>query len=293
VIQLAHIAHHLRDAAALALLATPLLASAQTHQLSAYTRAHSTDFLHNQVDSDYKDLDFLDKPEARQLHTLQSAGHEGGGSAIANFEGSIGLLKAYASASYPYCCDSQGYTVAHGYADATAQGQFYDTIVVGGAGLATGTPVTYTLDFRIDGTLGSPSFEIGGFLAAYGIAEARLRDKDSGQIASLSWDASKQATGLYSLSLATQVGHTLTINGRLTVGAGVTSNAGTARSVFADFDQSAYFNLAPSVAGLNTTGASGHNFLAAVPEPSSWMLLGLGLLTVLGLQRFNRAGGRA
>jgi len=293
MIQLAHLTHRLRDVAALALLATPLLASAQTHQLIAFTRAHSTDFLHNQVDSDYKDLDFLDKPEARLLHTLRSEGHQGGGSATANFEGSIGLLKAYASASYPYCCDAQGYTVAHGYADATVQGQFYDTIVVGGAGLAAGTPVTYTLDFLIDGTLSSPSFEIGGFLAAYGIAEARLRDKDSGQIASLSWDASKQATGLYSLSLATQVGHTLTINGMLTVGAGVTSNAGTARSAFADFDQSAYFNLAPSVAGLNTIGASGHNFLAAVPEPSSWMLLSLGLLTVIGLQRLSRAGRRA
>ncbi len=293
MIQLAHMTRRLRAVAALALLATPLLASAQTHQLIAFTRAHSTDFLHNMVDSDYKDLDFLDKPQARLLHTLQSEGHEGGGSATANFEGSIGLLRAYASASYPYCCDGLGHTVAYGYADAAVQGQFYDTIIVGGAGLALGTPVTYTLDFRVDGTLASPSFESGGALAAYGIAEAKLRDKDSGQIASLSWDASKHATGLYSLSLATQVGHTLTINGMLAVGADVTSGAISARSTFADFDQSAYFNLAPSVAGLNTTGASGHNFLAAVPEPSSWMLLGLGLLTVIGLQRFSRAGGRA
>lgn len=271
------------------LLASPAWVAAQSYQLTAYTRANTNDFLGNVGKSDYQTFDWQDKPQALALNALDAQSAAGGGGATAGFLGSIGLLKAHASATYPRCCDAQGHTVAYGYANGTAQGSFYDTLVVGGGGLATGTPVSYRLDFRIDGTLGAPSFESGGALSAEGIAEARLVDRDSRQEAFFRWDAKQQATGLYSLTLLTQVGHTLSISGMLFTDAYVGSGAVIARSAESDFYHSAVYTLAPSVAGLNTVGASGHDFASAVPEPGSALLAGLGLAAVFG-RRWQRCG---
>ena len=58
------------------------------------------------------------------------------------------------------------------------------------------------------------------------------------------------------------------------------SNATLARAAEADFSHSAYFYLSPSVAGLNTVGASGHDFMAPVPEPAAAALLVAGLLAL-------------
>ncbi len=271
------------------LLAAPVLAAAQSYQLTAYTRANTNDFQGNAGKSDYQDFDLQDKPQALALNALDAQSAAGGGGASASFLGTIGLLKAYASASYPRCCDAQGSTVAYGYANGTAQGSFFDTIVVVGGGLAAGAQVTYRLDVRIDGTLSSPAFESGGALSAEGIAEARLVDRDSRQEARLRWDAKQQAPGIYSLTLDTQVGHTLSISGMLFADAYVGSGAVIARSAESDFYHSAGYSLSPSVAGLNTVGASGHDFAAAVPEPGSAMLAGLGLAAVFRPWRSRRS----
>lgn len=271
------------------LLALPTWAVAQSHQLQAYARANTNDFLGNVGQSDYQDFDWQDKPQALALNALDAQSAAGGGGARASFLGTIGLLKAYASASYPRCCAANGQTVAYGYANGTAQGSFFDTIVVGGAGLAAGTPVSFRLDVRIDGTLSAPAFESGGALSADGIAEARLVDRDSRQEARLRWDAKQQATGTYSLTLDTQVGHTLSISGMLFAEAYVGSGAVTARSAESDFYHSAGYTLTPSVSGLNTVGASGHDFATAVPEPGSALLAGLGLAAVFG-RRWRRCG---
>lgn len=270
------------------LLAAPALAAAQSYQLTAYTRANTNDFLGNVGKSDYQTFDWQDKPQALALNALDAQSAAGGGGATASFLGTIGLLKAYASATYPRCCDAQGHTVAYGYANGTVQGNFYDTVVVSGGGLAVGTPVSYRLDLRIDGSLSAPAFESGGALSAEGIAEARLVDRDTHQEATLRWDAKKQATGVYSLTLLTQVGHTLSINGMLLADAYVGSGAVTARSAESDFYHSAGYTLAPSVAGLNTVGASGHDFASAVPEPASALLAGLGMVAVFGQRRLRR-----
>jgi hypothetical protein len=276
------------------LLAAPAWVSAQSYQLTAYTRANTNDFLKYVGLSDYKDLNWIDKPQALGLNALEARSATGGGGATASFLGTIGLLKAYASATYPGCCDPQGRTVAYGYANGTAQGGFYDTVLVAGAGLAAGTPVQYRLDIRIDGGLTSPNFEIGGALSAEGIAEARLVDTVSRQESLFRWDAKKQATGVYSLTLDTQVGRTLSINGLLFADAYVGSGATTARSAASDFYHSAGYTLAPSVAGLNTVGASGHDFMVAVPEPGSMALAGCGLMPLVGVvRRRRRAGGMA
>ena len=94
------------------------------------------------------------------------------------------------------------------------------------------------------------------------------------------WDAARHGTGLYSLTLATEVGHTLGLSGMLYASAYVSANATLARAAEADFSHSAYFYLSPSVAGLNTVGASGHDFMAPVPEPAAAALLVAGLLAL-------------
>ena len=110
-----------------------------------------------------------------------------------------------------------------------------------------------------------------------------MRDTRSGVQASLSWDAARQATGVYTLSLATVVGNTLSIQGMLSVGTLVNAGAVIGRSAEVDFYHSVGYHLTPSVAGLNTTGASGTDFLAPVPEPGTGasLLAGLALLGTL------------
>ena len=85
------------------------------------------------------------------------------------------------------------------------------------------------------------------------------------------------------------MGHTLNISGMLFADAYVGSGAVTARSAESDFYHSAGYTLTPSVSGLNTVGASGHDFTSAVPEPGSALLAGLGLAAVFG-RRWRRCG---
>lgn len=225
-------------------------------------------------------LSFTDQPQAAALNALNEvASVSNGGTAEAKFLGSIGLLKTYASAGFPYCCTVGGVTVTTGYTYATAQGSFLDSVTVSGAGLAVGTPVSYRVDFSINGTLSSPTFELGGHLGVDGLAQVRLRDiNNNGEEVVLNWDAKLQAGGVYSLTLPTVVGHTLQISGMLYALATVDSSALLARFAESDFYHSAGYTLVPSVAGLNTIGASGHNFLAPVPEPSTVWLMASGVL---------------
>lgn len=226
------------------------------------------------------DLNLIDDPRALQLQTLDDSTTFSGGTATAHFEGRMGLLRAFAESSFPYCCDASGRRVVQGYADASVQGRFYDSIAVTGAGLAVGTPVSYTVNFRIDGALSNPSFEMGGFLTAYGIAEVRLRDMASLAEVNKSWDASRDAPGVFTLTLDTFVGRTISLSGMLAVGASVSDYAQLGRNAWADFGHSAGYQLVPSVAGLNTVGASGWDFATPVPEPGSWLLMCAGLLAL-------------
>lgn len=272
----------------LSALAAPALA--QTHQLTANLLANAVMSLPLPGVTDYHpfDLNLLNQPGTAQLQVLtQSAGTPNGGQAQARFQGRVGLLRAYAEASYPTCCTPQGHTVTAGYTNATAQGTFFDTVAVFGAGLAPGTPVSYRIDFDITGGVSSPSFEIGGHLSASGVAEVRLTDLSTNTQVIRAWDASRDPAGRYSLTLNTFVGNNLGINGMLYAGAYVDAYALLGRSAVADFEHSAVYTLVPSVAGLNTQGASGHDFLAPVPEPATWVSL-LGGLVLLGVRRGAR-----
>lgn len=279
-----------RPAAALALAAALLPLSAQaTYQLTATANARTVSFLPapGSTDTDAQNLNFLNQPGAGTLQRLDSFATADHGNATALFMGRIGLLKAYAESNYARCC-IEGTTVLLGGANATVQGSFYDEVLVGGAGLAVGTPVSYQLVVRLSGTVSQPSFESGANLYAVAMAEARLRDSSSGQEVSLKWDAAEQATGVYTLTLATTVGHTLSIQGMLFADTHVEAGALIGRHAEVDFYHSAGYHLAPSVAGLNTIGASGTDFLAPVPEPASWVLMVVGLGVLVRISRPGR-----
>ncbi len=285
-----------RAGAALALGALwPAAGMAQTWQLSANLLANAIQFSPEPgvTVSNNDNLNLLNQAEARTLQVRSLLSETPvGGHADARFRGQVGLLQAYAAASNPYCCDTQGHVLTNGYSNATVQGRFYDTVLVTGAGLAVGTPVSYRVDFDISGSITQPNFELGGAFSADGLAEVRLRDLSTFEEVSLSWDANRHATGRWSLTLATQVGHSLGLSGMLYAGAYVGSYARLSRSAVADFGSSAHYSLTPSVAGLNTVGASGHDFLAPVPEPATWAGLLVGL-AVLGAVRIRRSGLRA
>lgn len=267
--------------------AWPATASAQTWQLTANLLANAfMTFPEPGVTQSHNaDLNLLNQPAAAQLQLLHEYSElPNGGSAEASFLGRVGLLKAHAAAGYPFCCTINGQTVTLGYTNATVQATFYDTVAVSGAGLAAGTPVRYRVDFDISGTVSSPAFEIGGHLSVDGLAQVRLRDSASGAEVSLNWDARRDATGRYALTLDTQVGHELALSGMLYAGGYVDAYATLGRVAQADFYHSAAYSLVPSVAGLNSVGASGFDYLAPVPEPAGWALL------LLGLAGFWRAG---
>ena len=271
--------------------AWPASASAQTWQLTANLLANAfMDFPEPRVTVSHNaNLNLLNQPAAAQLQLLREFSElPNGGSAEAGFLGRVGLLKAYAVAGYPYCCTINGQTVTLGYTNATVQATFYDTVAVSGAGLAVGTPVQYRVDVDISGTISSPAFEIGGHLGADGLAQVRLRDIGSGSEVALNWDARRDAAGRYSLTLDTQVGHELGLSGMLYAGGSVDAYAVLGRVAQADFYHSAVYGLAPSVAGLNTAGASGFDYLAPVPEPAQWVALLLGLAGLLGLRLVER-----
>lgn len=263
-----------------------------TYQFNGYVRAHAvtTYPVPGLGETESLDIDLFDKPGAAQWQQLDSFARNADGTATARLAGHIGLLKAYAASDYAACC-AGGTMLRNGYADGTAEVRFYDEVLVQGAGLAEGTPVSYRLDVRIDGTLSHPRFEVGGAYSADALAQASVVDLSSGAAARLSWDASRQDTGLYSLNINTQVGHSLALSGMLYAGTYVAATATVARSAEVDFYHSAGYSLAPSVAGLNTAGASGYDFSAsAVPEPGIWALMLLGLTAVGG--RAGRAKSR-
>lgn len=269
---------------ALLLALAPIGGWAQSSFLTATLRANTT-MTYPAPREDRSPVVYLsltDTPAAATLQLRDTDSHvSNGGTASALFKGRIGLLKAYAFASQPYCCTIGGELVTTGFSDAAVDAGFGDTVNVSGAGLADGTAVQYRVGIRIDGTLSSPTFEMGGHVGVYGVAEVRLEDKTTREVVSLRWNAANQATGLYELTLNTQVGHQLSLVGYLNVGANIDTEARTARSGEADFYHSATYSLTPSVAGLNTVGASGVDFaVSSVPEPapSALLLAGGGLL---------------
>lgn len=233
------------------------------------------------------DFNWYDRPEARVAQSLSEASQvSNGGYGKASMEASIGRLKAFAESSYPSGIPEPHY---YGYSFGTAQATFADTVKVSGAGLALGAPVRYELHLWIEGQISQPSFEIGGHLASEGIAEIRLTDRVSRVEKIFSWNAKNQSTGWYSVALDTEVGHDLMVSGMLYALATVDSSATLSHWAQSDFGHTANFYLQTSQPGLNTVGASGHDFsISAVPEPSVGVLMLAGLMVLLSLHQRRR-----
>lgn len=260
----------------LAALALPGTALAYGYSLTANVITEAVNFPEGVRQEGHLQLD--NDPLAFSLQALDRVAQvSNGGKAVGKFLGSVGLLKAYASAATP---------LGGGLVTSTVTSSFADTIAVSGAGLAVGTPVSYRLDVSIQGSVLPPP--AGSLPTAFADARVLLQDDNSYDAVSFRWSDKTQATGVYSLVLNTKVGHSLVLYANLDVGAQVGSSS-TGIFAEADFYHSARYALTPSVAGLNVVGQSGHDYtVSAVPEPSSWALMALGLAWV-AVKRRGRA----
>ena len=89
------------------------------------------------------------------------------------------------------------------------------------------------------------------------------------------------------------VGHSLLLGDHLAVSADSYSHNAATTSSVGDFYSSAHYFLVPSVAGLNTVGASGFDFISTpVPEPSSSMVHGYRLAGSAAVARLPRKAER-
>ncbi len=268
------------------ILGSSVAAQAQSYQITGNVNTLATLFSPGPREDQQHaaDFNFYDRPEAKQTQTLsESSQVSNSGYGKASLEASIGRLKAFAESGYPSGIPEPHY---YGYSFGTAQATFADTVTVSGAGLAPGSPVRYALHLWIEGQISQPSFELGGHLVSDGMAEIRLIDKVSRAEKIFSWNAKNQSTGWYRVALDTEVGHDLLVTGMLYAAASVDSSATLAHWAQSDFGHTANFYLQASQAGLNTVGASGHDFsISAVPEPSAGLMSLLGLLLILHLQR--------
>lgn len=257
----------------LAALALPGTAAASGYSLTANVITEAVNFPEGVRQEGHLQLD--NDPLAFSLQAVDRVAQvSNGGKAVGLFLGSVGLLKAYASAATP---------LGGGLVTSTVTSSFADTIAVSGAGLAVGTPVSYRLDVSIQGSVLPPP--AGSLPTASADARVLLQDNHSYETVSLRWSDKTMATGVYSLLLNTKVGHSLVLYANLDVGAQVGSRS-TGLFAEADFYHSARYALTPSVAGLNVVGQSGHDYtVSAVPEPSSWALMALGLAAVVVRRR--------
>ena len=156
----------------------PDVAQAQGYYLKGSVKAQAVTVFPGptQLDESTNSVSWVNLPPALLPSAIQSSASMGnGGSATGKFLGSVGSLKAYAIAESPYGVNAGGTTIFQGGANAQAQGSFYDTVMVSGAGLALGTPVNYTIDFSISGSL-SPEIVLPGGPSADASARVELFD---------------------------------------------------------------------------------------------------------------------
>ncbi|MDI4631435.1 PEP-CTERM sorting domain-containing protein [Pelomonas sp. V22] len=254
------------------------------------THVHSFSPGPNQTDVGYQQFNYLNQPQAQTSTTIeQTAAVAGAGKAFGRVSAAPGVLKAWSWSTNPAWTPG---TNPLDYAASEIGSTFADTVLVKGGGLAAGTPVQYQLALHIEGTTSTPSFEMGGALATEVSAYVNFRDL-TGATVSLNWNSNRDDEGWYWLTLDTQIGAELLISAGLNATTYVSANA-KSRFAEADYGHSSYFYLAPSVADLNTLGASGHDFAlpsdtppdGSVPEPATLSLVLTGLL----FGRRRRAG---
>jgi hypothetical protein len=198
----------------------------------------------------------------------------GTGFANAFFTSQIGVLQAFAGASFPPLPNPGG------YATAMAKGSYTDTILVTGAGKA-GDPVSYTGTLVISGThTNINNANTTATASSYFSLKDGTHTLNSPKYSSLTDPNSETLT----FNFDTKVGQTLTFMGHLELTAYVSSTSPDDEAQ-ADYSNSGHFYLTPSLSGLNTIGTSGHDFAAPVPIPGAIWLLTPGLTGLIGLKR--------
>ena len=267
--------------------------AAPVYQVTGIVNTHVHNFQSNAnvTDVGYQDFNYLNQPQARGVVTIeQDAAVAGAGMAFGRVSAQSGVLKAWSWSTNPAWTPG---TNPLDYAASEIGSTFADTILVQGGGLAAGSPVQYLLSFHIEGSTSLPVFEMGGALAAEVNAYVTFRDLTGGTV-SMTWNSNRDDEGWYTLTLDTQVGAELLLSAGLNATTYVSANAKN-RFAEADYGHSSYFYLTPSVAGLNTQGASGHDFVlparddpaGTVPVPATLGLV-LSGLAVGGLRRSRR-----
>lgn len=269
-------------AAGLAALASVAAQAAPVYQVTGIvnTQVHTFAPGPNVSDVGYQDFNYLNQPQARGVVTIeQDAAVADGGQAFGRVSAQSGTLKAWSWSSNPAWVTGRN---PLDYAASMISSSFADTILVQGAGLAEGAAVRYLLSIHIEGSTSLPAFELGGALAAEVSAYVTLRDLTGGTV-SMNWNSNRDDEGWFELTLDTHVGAELLLSAGLNASTYVTA---TARNRFAeaDYGRSTYVYLTPSVAGLNTVGASGHDFTlpdtggtGTVPVPATLALVVTGL----------------
>lgn len=228
-------------------------------------------------------------PQPGWHRVAESSSVLGGNEGMARFEADLGLLKAYASATF----SSRQQPDVYGGAYGQAGGSFSDEWLIQAPGLADGTPLQLNFTIHIDGSFSSVRTQYGTPLLAN--AAVNLVAQDQARTIGtqyFNWDGLTQPVGDYTWSVNTAVGHTLELTAQLSA-IGRLDNFATTDTVYADFGHTVRLVLAPPDSGVSTVSLGGHDYaLSAVPEPKAWLMVLAGLLGGLAWRRPKTLAGQ-